>query len=31
MFYKSLFAMEKCPEEWPYKIKGKHLENVFCI
>ncbi len=21
--------MERFPEEWPYKIKGKRLENVF--
>ena len=28
MFCKSRFAMEKWLEEWPYKIKGKHLENV---
>ncbi len=31
MFYKSWFAMERLPEEWPYKIKGKHLEIVFGI
>ena len=31
MFYKIWFVMERCLEEWPYKIKGKHLENVFCI
>ncbi len=23
--------MESCPEEWRYKIKSKHLENVFCM